>query len=579
MDPNLVENTFRTRDESSRVLSTIAQSAMAAEQRIASLTSRFAGMALGGAAAAGMYTTLDGLVSINKKMEETQQQLAGNIQVYKFADNYADALLRADGALKQIREDAAKLPGSDSDFIQAFALTFPAQAELGQRNLKEMVKRSNELTAIALSKGIDAGQAGRDISLMMRGHAGEDVRTFRELKGVMGIKGTDEWNRLDKKKRLEKLDMARGKFSDTIKAFEGTWEAITSTSASYAKSTALAISQPLFEAVKGPLREMNDWLGRNNEQIEKFGYIAGTMVVEGLKEAAHWIATIMPGGNGLRGVVDFAQDFAQDHRSEITETFDNLVEAVGVFVPVVEHAAEFLWDFGYQALELASGMLPDLSYAVMVTAEGLAWFGEGIVSVAGWLVDTLGPAVHWIAEAFGGNLRFAVDVLSVALGGFWDELVDEWRRAGEWIDSVIGHSRGLTEWFGKVRNALVEMWNQLMEFLHQGKAAFYQTYMPDQGNGSGGTADALGDRIGKLVEARDKAEADKRKRLEKIEMEQAKKKGISVNQDFRGSKFSIEQAFAEGFDPGRVLTAVRDDVGKLAARRLSSGLTPLFTSI
>jgi hypothetical protein len=94
--------------------------------------------------------------------------------------------------------------------------------------------------------------------------------------------------------------------------------------------------------------------------------------------------------------------------------------------------------------------------------------------------------------------------------------------------------------------------------------------------GWGTVGGEMGDWLSKYKKEQEDAEA-KRKRDEYTANYRASmKKGASVVQDFRGSKFSIEQKFAQGFDPGRVLASVREDAQKLAQRRLSSGLTPLF---
>jgi hypothetical protein len=45
--------------------------------------------------------------------------------------------------------------------------------------------------------------------------------------------------------------------------------------------------------------------------------------------------------------------------------------------------------------------------------------------------------------------------------------------------------------------------------------------------------------------------------------------------DFRGSRFQIEQKFAEGFDPDRIAAAFSSDLATLGERRLQSGFTPI----
>lgn len=48
------------------------------------------------------------------------------------------------------------------------------------------------------------------------------------------------------------------------------------------------------------------------------------------------------------------------------------------------------------------------------------------------------------------------------------------------------------------------------------------------------------------------------------------------NFDFRGSRFDIQQNFAEGFDPDRIAVAFTNDLAGVGERRLSSGLAPAF---
>lgn len=52
--------------------------------------------------------------------------------------------------------------------------------------------------------------------------------------------------------------------------------------------------------------------------------------------------------------------------------------------------------------------------------------------------------------------------------------------------------------------------------------------------------------------------------------------GAHTTQDFRYSRFDITQRFAEGYDPDRIAIAFADDVGRMGAERLQSGLEPIF---
>lgn len=48
-----------------------------------------------------------------------------------------------------------------------------------------------------------------------------------------------------------------------------------------------------------------------------------------------------------------------------------------------------------------------------------------------------------------------------------------------------------------------------------------------------------------------------------------------VYQDFRGSQFNITQAFAEGFDPGRVSVAFTERIAQIGERRVQAGFAPV----
>mgnify|MGYP006274328223 CR=1 FL=1 len=54
-------------------------------------------------------------------------------------------------------------------------------------------------------------------------------------------------------------------------------------------------------------------------------------------------------------------------------------------------------------------------------------------------------------------------------------------------------------------------------------------------------------------------------------------KGLNNYQDFRGSRFSINQKFEEGFDPDRIAVAFTQDLSKIGEKRIQSGLSPLYT--
>ena len=545
------------------------------------------------AAAGGVALTLGGLIKVNQELESTTNSIAGNIKVYKYADNYADALLLAEETLRRIRADAASLPGSDSDFIRAFSLTFPTQAELGVKSLEEMTKRLNELTAVLLSKGVDAAQAGRDLSLMMRGQAGMDVRSFMELKGVMGVKSTEQWNKMAAKDRLKKLDEARGKFGDTIKAFEKTWDAVTSTGASYLKNFVTEGSKPLFELAKENLKAINDYLGSAQEKILTMSSLFGTMAAD----AARWVGGLVVGSTVTR---ESANEIATTKTSGLLEAlmptgfdpvnamgktgevFNYIVTAGNHLLNVLSPVAEVFSSmisvvFGF-AVNLAAGFgaVETATGVLSLVIDGVAGAVVGVFDAIGPIFAGLGSVLGTLANGFGDvvvmvawSLQPAFAKLSEVVG--W--AIEKFDKFVTWMGQKIGGSdtlKGIKS-FGDTVHAFADESRKQLGIGRIDATGFLQKY----------TANFLAERE-KAEKARQERlaqiakDAAKNKRPEDRQAEAGRDRAVTINQDFRGSKFDIEQKFAQGFDPGRVLTAVREDSAKLAQRRLTAGITPMF---
>lgn len=527
--------------------------------------STFQSLALGGGVLAiggGLAATAQSLLKVNQELESTTQNLAGSIQVYKYATSYADALLLADDALLKIKKDAASLPGTDTDFIRAFSITFPEQAQLGVKTLDEAIKRSNQLTSVLLAKGVDSGQIGRDIGQMLRGHAGADVRSFMELKGQMGVKDAEEFNKKSAKERLKLLDSVIAKNKDVINAFGTTWDAVSSTAQSSLKSLVLAGSKPLFEEAKKNLKAMNDYLEPMMPKMEMALRMGGTAIVAGTKALGGSIA------GSLQALAPRQYAVAQTAEA-LAPIFNSLATAgqsvLTFLTPVADGlsaVASALWGGVIAALP---GLL---SVAEAVVSVGAALMGT-VGEFAAYLGDSLGPVLVGLGGIVGWAGGVIADVLIVAVAGVkpvldatvgvFKKLIEVVVSAAGWIGNKFGG--------GDMANAVQSLTIDLGKIAKNARAELGI----DKVNAAG--AGEL--YLKRMREAMEKAEMER----QRATIEAAKKgKGgkPAVNQDFRGSKFSIEQKFAQGFDPGRVLTAVREDAAKLAQRRLTAGTTPLF---
>ena len=137
----------------------------------------FQRLATGGlvfAAGAGFVDTFRNIVKVGSEAEKTAQSLAGSFQVYGFTNSFARGMALATKQVAEFKKEAAALPGTTADFLQSFNISFPKQIQAGVKSIDEARKRSNNLTAVLLAKGVDSAQIGRDLGMMISGHAGAD---------------------------------------------------------------------------------------------------------------------------------------------------------------------------------------------------------------------------------------------------------------------------------------------------------------------------------------------------------------------------------------------------------------------
>jgi len=526
----------------------------------------FQQLATGGtvlALGAGFVSAATSLTRLNKELESTTNQLAGSIQVYKFAANYNDALLMAEGTLRRIKKDAADLPGTDTDFIRSFSINFPEQAQRGVKSLDEAITRSNRLTAVLLTKGVDSSQIGRDLGLMMRGQAGADVRSFMELKGQMGVKDAAAFNALSAQKRFEKLDEVIKKNKDGIDAFANTWEAVSSTSESYMKSLVIAGSKPLFEEAKKNLKAMNDYLGPMMPKIER---ALGMTVSAGLAGVGYLGGRI---GGAIAGAAPDSGVMGRVSEGALS-MFNSLATVGNSLLTVLDPVLKAFTDMGFVTMQVAATLLPGLGQGLELLGGVIATFAQLGFQTLSSIMKTIGPMLVGVASVASSVIGFFANVMTVVLSQaknvfgyvfkYLETFAESLKYVYDWIKSKFSSIGG-----GGKLGEITSEWGEVVKGARKNLGI--------EG------IDAVGGISGfmkKMDEDRKRAEEKRAKDEYMAALRAGQLKRPTINQDFRGSKFSIEQKFATGFDPGRVLTAVREDAAALAQRRLTAGNTPLF---
>lgn len=616
IDTNLIDNVFSAQDKgTTKVLGEIATAATAAQSAVDKLSSGI--MKIAGIAGVGLTSImgLDKLREVNKSMEDTMNTLAGMLQANDFVKQFSDGLLVAEGAMSQIRKEAAALPGTDVDFLQAFQITFQAMKDVGMTDVHKMVTFSDNMVAVAKAYGVNSQQAARDISLMLGGHAGSDVLLFNKIRGQLGVKSGEEWNKMKQEDRIKKMEGVLEKNRGLLKNFENTWEAISSTTESYVKNLALAFGGPLFESAKKALRSINDLWGENQEKVlsvagfiatelvtafEKaanvgervFGKLRATLAPEGLAGGGgpvSWLndnfGSLVGGAAALAGgpmgglMIGGGIKAAMTGTDQFENAFGNLM---GVIEPLTTLFQALASTFDVATTQIANGLL---ILAEPVT-QAFSMIVEAASSIATDVVHVIGDALAYGQPVFD-MMWVALGDLAVNLGEVAQWLKGPLGQAISWFAGAMVEAVELVGWFVVGIDAAVKMFRK--HGVGEATSAHYREELYDikrraleeekRRTAPADVAGAIGERYKKYTDAQERAKAKREEDLARIEKDMTKKKGKKVEMNFHNAKFNIEQKFAEGFDPDRVAVAFARDVKKLAETRLQSGISNLWTPI
>lgn len=228
------------------------------------------------AAAGALAAVTYGVSGLNSELEKTKIGLADILTSNGVTDNLTAGLDASAGLMKQIRKDAAALPGETKDLAQIFKL-----ASIPGLRSGASVGRIEKLSANAMAYGmgtvgLDSGTTSRELSMLLSGRAGSHNTLGLQLAGLGGGEAT-KFNKLSDSKRFEFLEKEFAKHQGSIALYANSFEGLYSSLKDNAKLVLSDTTSPLFESVKQTLREANDWFTNSPPNVAKLG--------EGLAEA------------------------------------------------------------------------------------------------------------------------------------------------------------------------------------------------------------------------------------------------------------------------------------------------------
>lgn len=591
---------------------------------VLSLKTLIAGFA--GGALAGQIT------SIGSAFENTQNRMAGSLTALGQASDFNAGLLLAQSTMQQITIDAAKLPGEAEDYVAVFSAALPQLQEAVGGGLENMTSFSNKMTAIGRTLGIDSAQIGRDMTLMLRagqGGAGMDVRTFTTLLPFMrqvdkqANLTRESFNRMTSQDRAKLLTDTFSKLQPMLDNAANSWEAITGTSKSLVKEMTRMTTMPVFNAMKTGLGFINGLLMDSEghwtalgEKIMFAGRMVSGMAVEVTRMASSGLFDMLMGATGGTGDIGglLSKGLASINLNP-GAIFGNITKAFDILAPVVVQIYEalqpavalwasvqgYLYTLGSQALPVVAQAFSDLIQPVLT-------FVDRIIPVLSTAFENIKPQLEamWkevlrfgdfvrdhLAPAFSLLLDGAFEVISTLIVTLTPVL----QALIEVVGDVIGAFRvmfgDILDWLNSfshendVRKRVEEAGGHVARKMYDANTTWEEHNRQMAAAGKGGKASEgiskfISEFSERLSQMRAKELEDRKKSAADIKGKGPKtpgaRGGANVTQDFRYSRFEVQQKFAEGFDPDRIMVAFANDLGKAGEQKLSSGLEPLFAT-
>ena len=238
------------------------------------------------AVASGMRNFASATFDANVSAEGMQTSLAA-VAASVEQISFAEAQEGAASLFEELNNIAVQSPATGSELFAIFQGVFGPIRSAGVA-IEDILTLTQNTASAATALGVDFAQAQRDISMMARGLAGTDVKTFSLLQS-MGVltETTKEWNELAPDKRAKRLLEAMGKMGgEAAAAYAKTWVGLSSTFRGVMQQFQRVFSAAIFERIKGVLDSINQVLLENRRQIEAVLELMGSRVASVFTAAA-----------------------------------------------------------------------------------------------------------------------------------------------------------------------------------------------------------------------------------------------------------------------------------------------------
>jgi hypothetical protein len=220
-------------------------------------------------------------VQVNSSVEDMNVSLA-TLMASAEGISFERATRSAGGLFRRLNDIAVQSPATASQLMDIFRGVYGPMRNAGTA-MDDLLRFTQNTASVGAALQVDYAQLSRDISMMATGVAGTDVKTFRLLRSMRLItETTEEWNRMAQQdsaraatRLLEVFEQLGG---PAASAFGRTWTGVSSTFRGLVEQFMRVFSGPTFAVIRDALRDVNQFLLRYRDNIERVLANVGTRV-------------------------------------------------------------------------------------------------------------------------------------------------------------------------------------------------------------------------------------------------------------------------------------------------------------
>jgi hypothetical protein len=265
-----VELAYTLRGDAAPGLTGIGAAAERAEKSTFSLKSAILGLGTAIGASTLFSKGKEAFIDFNKEVESTKISIAAISNMFS-GGSFASSVAQADGIFTAYQEAAKASTATTKDFLEMHKMVAPVLTQSGA-SMTSIMDTVKGATVAAPIFGVRPEMLAIDIRQMLQGAVGAKDLAANIMISSLGL-DREEFN----KKARENVNFAvetinraltSPSIKDAARAFEGSFEGVTSTLADTMQILAGEAGQPLFKAITDEIKSWNEWLTQNQYVVE-----------------------------------------------------------------------------------------------------------------------------------------------------------------------------------------------------------------------------------------------------------------------------------------------------------------------